>query len=211
MGGDVVGMLRFLLLRIWHKIVWRKQNKHNDTYCVEMYDLNCVKVGKATYGPLDVHMGRHDTFLFIGNYCSIAKGVKFILSSNHPVDHISTFPFHSLLADGVPDTLKTDSIVVDDDVWLGYNVTILSGVMIGPGAVVAAGSVVAKDVPPYAVVAGVPARVIKYRFEEDMIRQLLKIDYSKLDEKSIRENLESLYEPLHSKEQLEWLLELSGQ
>lgn len=78
-----------------------------------------------------------------------------------------------------------------DDVWIGYGSTILSGVRVGQGAVIGAKSVVAKDIPPYAIYAG--TRVIKYRFNEEIIQKLLKIDFAKLDYKAINNNIENLY------------------
>ena len=84
-------------------------------------------------------------------------------------------------------------IHLDDDVWIGYGATILSGVHIGQGAVIAAGAVVTRDVPPYAVAGGVPAKVIEYRFNEEIISFLLTLDYSKLDSKLITEHLDDLY------------------
>lgn len=83
-----------------------------------------------------------------------------------------------------------------DDVWIGTNALVLSGVEIGQGAVIAAGTVVTKSVPPYAVVAGVPARIIKYRFEKETVDKLLKLDLGKIDAEYIRTNLEKLTEPL---------------
>lgn len=83
--------------------------------------------------------------------------------------------------------------MVDDDVWIGSRATILSGVHIGQGAIVAAGSVVTRDVPPYAVVGGVPTRIIKYRFTEDIIKELLKIDYSKINASFVEIHTDLLY------------------
>ena len=97
------------------------------------------------------------------------------------------------------------NITVDDDVWIGFRSTILSGVHIGQGAVIAAGSVVTKDVPPYAIVGGVPAKVIKYRFPSNIINELLKIDYKKMTEDMIKEHINELYNELESIEQLEWV------
>ena len=97
------------------------------------------------------------------------------------------------------------NIYVDDDVWIGYGAIILSGVHIGQGAVIAAGAVVTVDIPPYAIVGGVPAKVLKYRFESDMIEELLKIDYSKLDKEMIEEHIDDLYIELKNPKQLDWL------
>lgn len=106
------------------------------------------------------------------------------------------------------DATSKGSIIVDDDVWIGYRATIMSGVHIGQGAVVAAGAVVTKDVPPYAIVGGVPARVIKYRFSPEVIEHLLKLDYSKLSDDMIREKIDDLYTSLDGKspEEVEKLL-----
>lgn len=83
------------------------------------------------------------------------------------------------------ETQAKGNIIVNDDVWIGDSALVLSGVEIGQGAVIAAGAVVTEDVPPYAVVGGVPARVIKYRFTDDVIKELVKIDYAKVDRKFI--------------------------
>ena len=89
-------------------------------------------------------------------------------------------------------TSKGD-IIIDDDVWIGYRSIILSGVHIGQGAVIAAGAVVTKDVPPYTIVGGVPAKVIKYRFTSEITDYLLTMDYSKLDQDMIERHIDALY------------------
>ena len=118
----------------------------------------------------------------------------FILNADHPTNTISSFPYHVFIAqDQEFEALSKGDIIVDDDVWIGYGATILSGVHIDQGAVIAAGAVVSKDVPPYAIVGGVPAKVIKYRFTSDIIEELLKIDYSQLNEKDIKEHINNFY------------------
>ena len=151
----------------------------NDTELKEYSTHPYVHVGKKTYGVIDVRTyGKTDRHLYIGNYCSIAGDVTFHLSPNHHLERISTFPFGG----DAENSLSKGDIVVDDDVWIGHHATILTGVHIGQGAVVAAGAVVSKDVPPYAIVGGVPAKIIKYRFSEDMIKKLLEIDFSRITE-----------------------------
>lgn len=187
------------------KINWRMHNRHNSTSPDCYFPIDAVKVGKETYGGLNVLIHGVGYKLIIGNYCSIAPGVSFIPCSDHDVSHISTFPFKNKIINNEQEAISKGNIVVDDDVWIGYGSTILSGVHIGQGAVVAAGSVVSKDVPPYAIVGGVPARVIKFRFKDDMIEELLKIDYSKLKPEDIESHIKYLYEPLKDKSQLEWM------
>jgi len=97
------------------------------------------------------------------------------------------------------DYLKTPrykgDIVIGNDVWIGYGVTILSGVTIGDGAIVAANSCVVKDVPPYSIVGGVPAKVIKYRFDDETIGKLLKIRWWDWDEQKIRDSVKDMPNP----------------
>ena len=151
-------------------------------------------------------MSRHDTHLKIGNFCSIANGVTFVLSSEHNINLISTYPFKVLYTKvAESEALSKGDIVVDDDVWIGYGATVLSGVHIGQGAVIAAGAIVTKDVEPYQIVAGVPAKPIKYRFDKELINELLKVDFSALDRETVEKNVNTLYSPLEKKEQLDWM------
>lgn len=143
--------------------------------------------------------------LKIGNYVSIAQNVTFLLNCEHYVDHISSFPFKVKVLGEQSEALSKGDIMVDDDVWIGYGATIMSGVHIGQGAVIAAGAVATKDVPPYAIVGGVPAKVIKYRFKEEMIEELLKIDYSKLTKEMVQAHESELYTELTDLEQLDWM------
>jgi len=119
--------------------------------------------------------------LIIGRYCAIASGVRFVMpGANHAELGPSTFPFGIFgppwdatmdLVMGAPSRGDT---VVGNDVWLGYRALVLPGVTIGHGAIVAAASVVASDVPPYAIVGGNPARVIRQRYEADDVERLLR-------------------------------------
>ena len=105
------------------------------------------------------------------------------------------------------DNLRAPGILIGDDVWIGERAVILSGVEIGRGAIVAAGAVVSKSIPPYAIAAGVPAKVIKYRFDDDLISELLKIDFDKIDVEFIKKNRSKLKQPLSNCE-IEWIRSL---
>ena len=90
------GFLEFIYLVWKRKVVWRFRNKHNGARCTNVYDIDCVRVGRYTYGPIDIEMTRRDVMLTIGSFCSIANGVKFILSAEHPMDHLLTYPVQEL-------------------------------------------------------------------------------------------------------------------
>ena len=188
---------------------WRKINSHNYTTIAFMLDPEKVTVGKGTYGELTVYNNGTDNMVRIGNFCSIGPNVVFLVGAEHELDHISTYPFKTMILSEGNEAISKGDIVVNDDVWIGYGAIILSGVHIGQGAVVAAGSIVAKDIPPYAVVAGNPAKVRRYRFEKDIINELMLLDYGKLDENVIRSNIGLLYKNVEESEPLRaWIANL---
>ena len=207
-------LLKKVFLHYYHlvglyyfKYKWRQLNTHNFTSVSKPFDLKRVRVGKMTYGQLNV-MSYHDidTTLTIGNYCSIAGNVKFFLDGEHCVDTVSTFPFKYYYTDSDEvDNVTKGSIVVGDDVWIGHSATILSGVTVGQGAVIAAGALVCKDVPPYAIVGGVPAKVIKYRVSEKLREKLLKLDFLKFDDNFVKEHIDLLYKTIDDDTNLDWL------
>ena len=186
---------------------WRRRNGHNETRAVNVFPAELVTVGKKTYGDLYVLAFDSSSRLTIGNFVSIAPNVAFMLSADHFLDHISTYPFKAKSDEQALEGLSKGDITVDDDVWIGYGAVILSGVHIGQGAGVAAGAVVTKDVPPYAIAGGVPAKVMKYRFSDDLIAELMKVDFSRLDEAMIKLHEKELYQTLDNVSQLHWLPE----
>lgn len=141
-----------------------------------------ASIGAGSYGnPMIATFGFDRTNLHIGKYSSIGARTLFVLGGEHPIRKVSTFPFRIRFgmegagSDGHPSS-KGD-IVVGNDVWIGTRSTILSGVCIGDGAVVAAGSVVVKNVAPYSIVGGNPARVVGFRFTDNQIDALLSIEW----------------------------------
>ena len=138
--------------------------------------------------------------LIIGKFCAIAKGVEFVMNgANHRMDAVTTYPFYIMggdwggaiapVKDELP--LKGDT-VVGNDVWIGQNVTVMPGVHIGDGAIIGANSTVAGDIPPYAIAVGNPCRVVKYRFEQEFIEYLLKIQWWNWDIEKIERNMDAL-------------------
>ncbi|WP_078604954.1 CatB-related O-acetyltransferase [Thioclava sediminum] len=120
--------------------------------------------------------------LVIGAFAQIAHGVRFITASaNHPMGGITTYPFRIFDMETAGKYLDENAAIGDTvigpDVWLGFNAMVMPGVRIGAGAIVAAGSVVAQDVPPFAIVAGNPARVVRSRFSPDEIARLLDLGW----------------------------------
>ena len=136
--------------------------------------------------------------LIIGNFCMIASDVKFIMNgANHLTDTISSYPF-SIFGNGWQAAMKgkefpnKGNIVVGNDVWIGYNATIMAGVTIGDGAIIAANATVVKNVEPYTIVGGNPAKIIRKRFSEKHIKLLLEIQWWNWSIEKITENVQLL-------------------
>lgn len=200
--GDILRLLKSGM----RKNKWHKLHPDSDTVPMNDFNFSKVQIGNGSYGELNIIDFGGENHLMIKNYVSIAQNVTFILNAEHYVDRISTYPFKvKILQITSLESFGKGDIIVDDDVWIGYGAIIMSGVHIGQGAVVAAGAVVTKDVPPYAIVGGVPAKVIKYRFEPEMIEELLKIDYGKLSKEDIEKHIDDLYTVLKDPSQLDWM------
>jgi len=178
---------------------WRALNPHNETMLEQargLFNFNQLTVGRRTYGSIALWtFGAPGERLDIGHFCSIADDVKFLLGGNHAHDGVSTFPFLTKYFGQLEATSK-GAIRIGDDVWIGYGAVILSGVTIGQGAIVAAGSMVTRDVPPYAIVGGSPARVLKYRFAPDVIGKMLGLDYSRVSDAAILASHALLTQPI---------------
>lgn len=134
-------------------------------------------VGEGTYGKAHtIKYSDTEEPPIIGKYCSIAADVTIDVNGEHNKQGLTTYPFQVFL--GIEDTnipTTKGPVVIGSDVWLCRGVHILSGVNIGDGAIIGANCLVSKDVPPYAVVVGNPQRIVKYRYDEDTIKRLLKL------------------------------------
>ena len=175
---------------------WKSVNSHNKTKPHGIYDLSKITIGRYTYGQIELaYHGVEDYELEIGSFCSIANGVVFMVDGEHDISGLMTFPIDALFFDG-PKSLSRGKITIGDDVWIGRDAVIMSGVTVGNGAVIATRSVVTKDVPAYAVVGGIPAKVIKYRFDGAMLEALKELDYDKIDKAFILNHQTEICAPM---------------
>lgn len=154
--------------------------------------------GRHTYGYENIRAFSwgEGTKLRVGKFCSIAENIKVYLGGNHRTDWVTTYPFGHRERerfnnfDGKGHPKSNGDVVIENDVWIGSNVTIMSGVHIGSGAVIANNSHVVKDVKPYTIVGGNPARYIKSRFTDSQIEKLLEISWWDWDDEKINEHLD---------------------
>jgi acetyltransferase-like isoleucine patch superfamily enzyme len=156
-----------------------------------------ITVGEGTYGAAHIikHSWNLDTKIHIGKYCSIADNMHIFLGGNHNMNSVTTFPFSvdsshdNLFGTNGAQPISNGDIEIGNDVWIGHHVSIMSGVKIGNGSVIAAFSHVVKDVLPYEVIGGNPARHIKFRFSNDVIIQLLEIAWWDWPQDKILKNI----------------------
>lgn len=178
-GGQARYALRQLLLRAMERLLGRPFREETMTW-EELATTDRLSIGRHAYGRPTVYIYPGDTGkVSIGSFVSIAHGVEIFLGGNHRIDWVSTFPFRFVLdlpgalQDGIP--ASKGEVVIGNDVWIGKGAKLLSGVRIGDGAVVGAYSVVAREVRPYAVVVGSPAREVKRRFSDDKVDALERL------------------------------------
>jgi acetyltransferase-like isoleucine patch superfamily enzyme len=186
LGQKLVNAVRYVYLRVfWH--TYMRLFLHTSS-------SELPNFGKGSYARPKI-IGAGLAILKVGKYCSISNSATFVLGLEHKPEWCTTYPF-SVVEENLrdnPHPLKTKGdIVVGNDVWIGYEALILSGVHIGDGAVIGARAVVAKDVPPYSIVVGNPARVIKYRFSPEVIEQLLELKWWDKSDEWISQNIKTL-------------------
>lgn len=187
----------------------------NNTTRIGKAGNSAIQIGRFTYGFENVSIMQwgEGAALEIGQCCSIASNVKIYLGGNHRLDWISTFPFGHIFVrelggehiQGHPAT--NGDVQIGSDVWIGAGVTIMSGVRIGHGAALAANSHVVRDVSPYHVVGGNPAKLIKVRFGAEIVERLLTLRWWDLDIQDIQSIVCTLCSP-PSQESLDDLIKL---
>lgn len=193
--------------------IYPRSQGHSTVYLQNVVEDPSITVGAySTYDdfvrdPRDFernnvlyHYSINHERLTIGKFCSIACGAKFLFNSaNHTLGSLSTYPFPiffeewGLPVEDIPQAWDNKGdIVIGNDVWIGYEAVILAGVTVGDGAVVGTRAVVTKDVPPYTIVGGVPAKPIRKRFSETVIDRLLALQWWDWPEERIAASLEAI-------------------
>lgn len=169
-----------------------------------------IIVGEYTYYDdingaerFEEHVTHHYDFigdkLIIGKFCAIGKGIEFIMNgANHRMNSITTYPFNIMGSGWEKWTPKLEELpikgntIIGNDVWIGQNVTVMPGIHIGDGAIIAANSVVTKDIPAYHIAGGNPCKIIRKRFDDELISFLLKIKWWDWTPEKIFDNLDTL-------------------
>ncbi len=184
------------LRKIWRRLLGRSELQASDRQQVKFRKrYPKYELGVGTYGMPIVHDLDEGTTLRIGAYCSIAGNVQIFLGAQHCVDWVSSYPFPEFFPEAShiknPRSSRGD-VVIGSDVWLCSNCTILSGVTVGHGAVIASGALISRDVEPYAIMAGNPARKVRWRFDEPTRLALLKSSWWDWPEAEIRKIVDKL-------------------
>ncbi|MBD1573274.1 CatB-related O-acetyltransferase [Vibrio sp. S17_S38] len=192
--------LQSFIIRKISKIIL-KPNPDSFRYLAERY-FNFT-VGRHSYRFEQFF--NNDSYLNlqkIGSFCSIGDNVT-IVKGNHPLSFVSTHPFlyekkyggYIINDMDISHAVEAEKVSIENDVWIGANVSIMPGVTISNGAIIATGAVVTKDVPAYAIVGGIPAKIIRYRFESDVIEKLQRSQWWNWPQDKIKEHISLFYEP----------------
>lgn len=170
---------------------WMKEKRH-PFYTNQNKKYKKFQIGDYTFGKPSIQCGENGK-VKIGKFCSIASGVTIYAGAEHRMDWVSQYSFNKFDISAQKDIIRSKgNVVIGNDVWIADGALILSGVTVGDGAVIGARAVVTKDVGPYEIVAGNPARHIRYRFREDQIQKLLDIRWWDWEIEKIEESFEVL-------------------
>jgi len=188
----------FILIISGCNIYFMMENFYTKDKLKNWVGSGILEVGDYTYGsPKILHWGE-EAKIKIGKFCSIADEVVIFLGGNHRIDWITTYPFSALSIEWpeasniVGHPVTKGDVIIGNDVWIGYGATIMSGITIGDGAVIGARSVVTKNVAPYSIFAGNPAKEIKKRFDDKTIEKLLNLKWWDWSIEKIKKNVRVL-------------------
>lgn len=191
-------------------VIYPNENVKQIVYIKNVVTRPNIVVGEYTYyddvsgaEKFEEHVTHHCEFLgdklIIGKFCAIAKGIEFVMNgANHRMKSVSTYPFN-IMGGGwekytptINDLPFKGDTVIGNDVWIGQNVTVMPGVHIGDGAIIAADSVVTKNIPPYCIAGGNPCKVIRQRFDDELISYLINLKWWDWSADKIFRNMEAL-------------------
>lgn len=178
--------MKSILIYIYKYIsnLFKKKYNPSSDQIVELSG-KAIHIGKYTYGfeSTQIYTWSEEVDIKIGRFCSIGAGLKLFCGGNHSTWFVSSYPFGAVFKEFLkinvekPIVFSNGGITIGNDVWLGRDVTIMSGISIGDGSVVAANSHVVKDIEPYSIYGGNPAKLIRYRFSEETIEMLLNLQW----------------------------------
>ena len=183
--------------KLFHKVEWRNSEE------------NIITFGRGTNAwDFDFWLAGDNRHVLAGRFSSLATGIYFVIAANHSLKNITTSPIDDMSAlekvfkevrpnlKPIPNSRQNHKqIIIGNDVWIGTRATIMGGVKIGNGAVIGANAMVAKDIPPYAIAVGNPARVVKYRFDEETIRKFLAVKWWNWSLEKIADNFPLMNDP----------------
>ncbi len=192
----IPAILRTLLYRLRRTL----KNRQYTPNTKALFSNEQIEIGDYTYGTPRILFTGGSNKLSIGRFCSIAADVHILLGGQHHDEFVSTYPFYHTFStikrwnrNNIPIEAWQDRIAGDvligNDVWIGRGATIMPGVSIGDGAIIGAETVITKDVPPYAIVVGTPPRIVRFRFSEQQIEDLLKIQWWNWEADRIQQEL----------------------
>jgi chloramphenicol O-acetyltransferase type B len=200
-----------ILRRVKHRLFPPKtefRNREIEYFIICTDKKRTYTIGRGSYGEPEILDWDDGTSLHIGNFCSISADVKIFLGGDHRPDWVTMFPFPAFWTDIPSDTAcrrTKGNVIIEHDVWIGRSATILSGVTLGTGCVIGANAVVSKDIPPYAIAVGNPAKIVRKRFSDDVIARLLETRWWEWPDEMLRKAM-----PLLLSSDLEGFLEFAS-